>query len=226
MKKITSDIDFIKTLDNFADKQIIDVGCGTGHLVRWFASQNANVTGLEIEPELSKATAVPTEANEKYINAVGENLPFEDNFADYIFYIASFHHIPVEKMDDGINECKRVLKPGGKAIIVEPVSEQGSYYELVKLAADEKFIQEKTQQVLQKCTNKKFTLLSEEFYYFERSLENYKALIDHFLTKEQQKKRCWEKAEVITESYARSQNIPVDQFRFKSIIRVHLYQKN
>jgi len=226
MKKINDDIDFIKKLDNFANKKIIDVGCGAGDLVRWFASQKADVTGLEVEPVLSKAVAQVAESKQKYINAVGEDLPFEDMFADYIFYMASFHHIPVEKMEQGIFECKRVLKRGGKAVIVEPVPEEESYYELVKLARDEKFIQERAQLVLKNCADKNFSLLKEDVYYFERSLEDYKLLIDNFLKKEQQKKRCYEKAEVIAEVYARSQNIPPEKFRFRSIIKVYIYQKN
>lgn len=226
MEKIKSDIDFIQHIDNFKNKQVIDVGCGTGNLVRWFASQNANVTGLDVEPMLSKALDHPKHSKEIYKKGVGEDLPFEDNFADYIFYIASFHHIPVEKMETGINECKRVLKPGGMAVFIEPVAEKGSYYELVKLVEDEKYIQENALRVLKNSTDEAFNLDDEKFYYFERSFENYKNLLDIFVEDSSIRENCRAKAKTILENLAKAQNINADEVLLKSIIRVIYYLKN
>lgn len=226
MKKITSDIDFIQSIDNFNRKQIIDVGCGTGNLVRWFAEQKANITGIDIEPMLSKALAQPRSGNENYINGVGENLPFEDNFADYIFYAASFHHIPLKKMHDGIKECNRVLKQNGQAIFIEPVSRKDTYYELVKLLADEHDIQQNAISALKAAINIDFQSKSEKYYYFERSLDDYKNLLNLFEENETVRSDCFDKATRITKRYAELNDIPTDQFRYKSIIRVNIFQKD
>lgn len=226
MKKINTDIDFIKNLGDFSNKQIVDVGCGTGILVRWFASQKANVTGIDIEPMLSKALAEDKHSNERYIEGVGENLPFEDNFADYIFYAASFHHIPTDKMDQGIEECKRVLKKKGIAVFIEPVAEKTSYYELVRLLSDETEIQLNALNTFKKAVNTDFALLDEKYYFFERSLDDYSNLLEIFEDNISTRQKCLEEADNLVQAISKQKNIPEEDVRFRSIIRVNLFQKN
>ncbi len=41
----------------------------------------------------------------------------------------------------------QVLKPKGKVVVIEPVAEKDSYYEIIKLAEDEADIRNKAYQV-------------------------------------------------------------------------------
>ena len=225
MKKINSDTDFISLMDNFENKTVIDVGCGSGNLVRWFAGQKAIVTGIDIEPMLSRAKAEQPVNDETYKFGVGENLPVENNFADYIFYVASFHHIPFDKMQVGISECKRVLKQNGKAVFIEPVPREDSYYQLVRLLDDEKQLQQRTVAILDSSISNDFKEISEDYYYFERSLNDYKNLLEFFEDDPAVRKKCFSEAEKITKDLAVKNNINEEEVRYKSIIRVNVFEK-
>ena len=50
----------------------------------------------------------------------GNSLPAEDNSFDYVLIIAVLHHIPPELIREYVKEFKRILKPGGKIIAIEP----------------------------------------------------------------------------------------------------------
>ncbi|NJO90879.1 MAG: class I SAM-dependent methyltransferase [Chloroflexia bacterium] len=148
MRKINSDSDILKEIIEFYGKTVVDVGCGTGDLVRWIANENATVIGIDTPEMIEKAQNYPKVNNEKYSIGKGEELPVDENFADVMTFMASFHHIPYDLMFRALDECYRVLKPKGVVILVEPVAEKDSYYEIIKLAEDEADIQNKAYQVL------------------------------------------------------------------------------
>ncbi|KKB34403.1 class I SAM-dependent methyltransferase [Bacillus thermotolerans] len=50
----------------------------------------------------------------------GEETPAENNSFDVILIIAVLHHIPPEMAKSYVREFRRVLKPGGKVIAIEP----------------------------------------------------------------------------------------------------------
>lgn len=51
---------------------------------------------------------------------MGNELPAEDNSFDVILIIAVLHHIPPEMIRNYVKEFKRVLKPDGKVVVIEP----------------------------------------------------------------------------------------------------------
>jgi ubiquinone/menaquinone biosynthesis C-methylase UbiE len=98
-------------------RKVLDVGCGTGVDAVRFATAGALVTGVDIAPSaIDLATknfgyqSLPVEL----VVGDGEALPFPDNTFDYVFA-----HGVVQYTTDGqalVNECRRVLKPGGIAL--------------------------------------------------------------------------------------------------------------
>jgi len=50
----------------------------------------------------------------------GEKLPVEDQTIDNLLIIAVLHHIPSEAITDYMKEFKRILKPAGTIIVMEP----------------------------------------------------------------------------------------------------------
>lgn len=52
--------------------------------------------------------------NAQFVKADVCDLPFEDNYADYIECVDMIEHISIHKTQKAFNEMYRVLKPGGK----------------------------------------------------------------------------------------------------------------
>ena len=225
MRRLNSHADII--LENFClpDRVVIDVGCGTGDLVRWMAGQGASVTGIDTTEMLAKAEGVSPRGTEKYLVGGAEELPFEDRHADLITYIASLHHAPEDKMFKAIEECGRVLRPGGHAVFVEPIARPGSYYEVVRLINDETEIQAKAYAALQAAGQAGLRLKSEEICYVERSFADYTRLLSIFVDDDQQRSEILAQARGVTERLSREAGQGFEDFRYQSICRVMLFER-
>ena len=97
----------------WADRDVLDVGCGAGvEVVRW-ARAGARVTGVDIAPSaiaLATANLQQQGLTARLEVADGEALPFPDNSFDFVYahgvvqYTANDHVM--------VAECRRVLRPG------------------------------------------------------------------------------------------------------------------
>ena len=47
-------------------------------------------------------------------------LPLDDHKIDYVLIIAVLHHIPSELIPSYLKEFRRILKPDGRVIVIEP----------------------------------------------------------------------------------------------------------
>ncbi|OIB01469.1 hypothetical protein AK95_29035 [Paenibacillus sp. LC231] len=113
-KYIHDHIDSHVCLDN---KLILDFGSGTG------ANCSICKPGfyLGIEPDVSRVTlAKRLYPNHNFMIFDGKQISAQDETFDYIFIIAVLHHIADDQIKDYLLEFKRVLKPGGKVIVMEP----------------------------------------------------------------------------------------------------------
>jgi len=100
---------------------IADIGSASGVSAALLAARGARVIGIEISPELvSQAKALWSEYADRIEFLVGdaEKLELEDASLDAVFFGGVLHHIPM--LDKVYAEAKRVLKPGGKFIAIEP----------------------------------------------------------------------------------------------------------
>ncbi len=103
--------------DGYRGRSVLEVGCGAGvDLVR-FAQGGAEVTGVDLAPsaiDLARANFEQQGLHAKLEVADGEHLPFPDNSFDFVFA-----HGVVQYTADPrrlVEECRRVLKPGGEAV--------------------------------------------------------------------------------------------------------------
>jgi ubiquinone/menaquinone biosynthesis C-methylase UbiE len=103
---------------------ILDLGCGMGDTAVFFAKQGASVHGIDISDgmievagRLAKKQGVADRLFCKQMPA--ESLGFEDCFFDYIYGNGVLHHVNLEST---IREVYRVLKPGGQAAFIEPLT--------------------------------------------------------------------------------------------------------
>jgi SAM-dependent methyltransferase len=97
-----------------AGQRVLDVACGTGVVAVTAARRGAQVTGLDLTPELLEAARenarianVPIEWHE----GDAEQLPFDDNQFDVV--VSQYGHIFAPRPDVTMDQMLRVLRPGG-----------------------------------------------------------------------------------------------------------------
>jgi SAM-dependent methyltransferase len=99
-------------------KRVLDVGCGAGTDLLRFAKGGAVVTGVDISPSavaLARENFAQQGLEADIREADGERLPFADDTFDLVYA-----HGVVQYTPDGralVNECRRVVKPGGEVVI-------------------------------------------------------------------------------------------------------------
>lgn len=98
---------------------VLDVGCGPGAAVRAAAGSVAWAVGVDRSEPMIAIARRRSEgfSNAEFVAAGAEDLPFPDATFDRVWTVHAFHHW--EDRDRGIAECLRVLKPGGRLLIVE-----------------------------------------------------------------------------------------------------------
>ncbi len=117
--------------------RVLDVGCGGGALVRFMVRQGARAIGLECgAAQLERARAAEPAGGERYVAGRGEALPFADGGFDVVIFFNSLHHVEVAYQATAIAEAARVLVPGGRLFVMEPLAE-GRYFEIMKPVEDE-----------------------------------------------------------------------------------------
>ena len=106
-------------------ESVLDVGCGTGTLAiaaRQRVGRDGKVFGIDASPEMiaragKKARKAGIEIEFK--NESIEELPFPDGQFDAVLSTVMLHHLPRKVREAGIREIRRVLKPGGRVLIVD-----------------------------------------------------------------------------------------------------------
>jgi len=95
------------------EAKILDVGCGTGDLLKQFINYGFNnVIGIEPSKNMRKYAKSKLPKG-TIINGSVLNLPFKDNSFDFVYTIEVFRYLNSEDNLSGFKEILRVLKPGG-----------------------------------------------------------------------------------------------------------------
>ena len=103
--------------DGYRDRTVLDVGCGAGVDLARFAKGGADVTGVDVSTsaiDLARTNFAQQGLRGRFDVANGEQLPFADNSFDLVFAhgVVQYTAHPQRLVE----ECRRVLKPGGEAI--------------------------------------------------------------------------------------------------------------
>ncbi|PZG21123.1 class I SAM-dependent methyltransferase [Nonomuraea aridisoli] len=105
-----------------AGDRILDVGCGTGYLTRILspvAGPAGEVTGLDPSPAMIQYAAARARGNCRYVLGGAQTLPFPDGSFDAVTATLVVHHIPADDRPEALGEMYRVLRPGGRLLVVE-----------------------------------------------------------------------------------------------------------
>lgn len=116
--------------DLFLGKTIIVPGCGTGHDVRWLATQGARATGVDIAPlAIAKAQALDPGEMGSYIlaNALDPAVEFAESF-DMLWEHTCFCALDPGMRPAYISAAARLVPPGGTlagVFFINPEMDEG-----------------------------------------------------------------------------------------------------
>ena len=105
-------------------RRVLDLGCGTGYLVRALAGHYPDaerLVGIDAAPKMVRTSSATT-LDDRLTFGVGvaEQIGHPDETFDLIVSTTSFDHWSDQRA--GLIECARVLRPGGRLVLVDQFS--------------------------------------------------------------------------------------------------------
>ena len=102
-----------EALPDLAGKDVLEVGCGRGHLLHLLQRQGARAVGVDANPH-----AVANGAADGMQVADATVLPFDDASFDAVVSVHTIEHLP--DLGPALGEMVRVTRPGGRLLLVYP----------------------------------------------------------------------------------------------------------
>ena len=102
-------------------KTVLDIGCGTGALMSLIheSRKDARLFGIDISEEMIKVAQAKLGKAADLTVSDSEKLPFKSGSFDLVLCTFSFHHHPNPTVV--FREMQRVLSPGGRIIMADPL---------------------------------------------------------------------------------------------------------
>lgn len=119
----------LKAFDSVSPKQIrvLDVASGTGRTLKFIRATlpQASLFGTDLSPAyLRKATQLLSEIPgelPQLLQAKAEELPYRENYFHGVTCVFLFHELPPSVRQRVIEECFRVIQPGGVFVICDSI---------------------------------------------------------------------------------------------------------
>src|SRR5688572_21251010 len=104
------------------DAQVLDVACGTGDLSMAIAGETgARVVGIDFCRPMLELAARKSSAGDlseiRFVEGDALNLPFADHSFEAVTIAFGLRNL--SSVEEGLSELLRVLKPGGRAAVLE-----------------------------------------------------------------------------------------------------------
>jgi ubiquinone/menaquinone biosynthesis C-methylase UbiE len=107
-----------------AAQRVLDVGCGTGYLLRLLGGQCPDaieLAGIDAAPSMIEAAKQTADDRRlRFTVGTAERLPYPDHAFDLVVSTTSFDHWADQRA--GLGECARVLAPGGHLMLADVFS--------------------------------------------------------------------------------------------------------
>lgn len=104
---------------------VLDVGCGTGSLAiaaKQHVGPTGIVKGVDASAEMlarAEKKALKAGADVAFERATAQALPFVDAGFDVVLSTVMLHHLSRHAREECVREMRRVLRPGGRAVVVD-----------------------------------------------------------------------------------------------------------
>jgi len=106
-----------------AGDRVLDVCCGTGDQIFYYAEAGIIATGIDLDHNMLKLARKDKRKrflrNVSFQIADARNLPFKDNSFDYASISLALHEKDRNVRDRVISEMKRVVRKGGALIFID-----------------------------------------------------------------------------------------------------------
>jgi SAM-dependent methyltransferase len=111
-----------------AVSRILDLGCGVGRNMIYFAERGFEMYGLDFSPyAIERAKQRLEEAKlraDLQIGGMAEQLPYPDGFFDAVLSVRALHHADVATIQNIVGEVHRVTRHGGYVYVQVPMIEK------------------------------------------------------------------------------------------------------
>ena len=109
------------------DGRVLEVGCGTGHWLRFLGGRDISVAGLDASTRML-ASAHAQDHRTALVHGVAEHLPLSAESFDRLFCVNALHHFRDQRTFVG--EARRVLRRGGRFMTIglDPHTGLDSWY--------------------------------------------------------------------------------------------------
>src|SRR5688500_12238875 len=105
--------------------RLLDLGCGTGELAPIFIKAGYNYAGIDIEPERIEYARKTYRQGEFHVMDAS-HLKYPDGYFDQILVTGVLHHLSDHDVREIVREMRRVLRPDGRALVMEDIALRGS----------------------------------------------------------------------------------------------------
>ncbi len=114
---------YMAALGDVRGTHVLDYGCGTGGTTAQLLARGARVTGFDISQarlEGARQLLVDRLGGDRVglVRCAAEMLPFQDGSFDAVLGKQILHHLDLKL---AMPEIARVLRPGGRAVFLEPL---------------------------------------------------------------------------------------------------------
>ncbi|MFL6105435.1 MAG: class I SAM-dependent methyltransferase [Marmoricola sp.] len=109
----------MRSIADWAGRDVLDIGCGTGFHLPRFAASARSVVGVEPHPPLTAIARRRTRrlAETTVLNGSAAELPLPDQSVDVAHARWAYFFGPGS--EPGLDELERVLRPGGTAFVID-----------------------------------------------------------------------------------------------------------
>lgn len=108
------------------DRDVLEIGCGTGRLLRRLAPRHRRYVGIDISEETLAAEELPPNAETRVADAV-DLAGFADRSFDVVISSQLMEHFHPDDVPPHLAAVRRVLRPGGRFIFETPSSLTGPH---------------------------------------------------------------------------------------------------
>lgn len=120
--------------------RVLDVGCGTGTLLKAYAATGASCWGLDLSPAMLTVASERLGDHAVLTEADATSMPYETGFFDLVAASLFLHEVDPETRVEILTEIGRVVRPYGRVIVIDyrngPLRWKGRGYRVMSTLAE------------------------------------------------------------------------------------------